>query len=106
MTIILTIISSTLTSYLIHSFSENFLTRDGKRDIKLIFKGRQIHHSFWAVVVAVIALMFTNGHYTLAMLGYSLGNIWQHKLAHNRAGEPGLVFISRLSNNRHSQKKR
>jgi len=90
------LILSSISAYWSHHFVENFLTNNGKKSIRLIIRRRQIHHSFWGIMSIAIALLFTQGFIMLAMIGYGIGNIWQHKLTHNRLGEPGLVFISKV----------
>ena len=91
----ITLFSSLAISFLSHQFSENFLRRNGS-NVRLIIRNYQVHHSFWGMAFIAFALFFATGHYALAMVGYGLGNLWQHKLTHNRVNEKGLVFISRV----------
>ena len=87
-------IISMIATYFSHNYAENFLKRK-HTDPRLIFKKYQIHHSVWGIVVIVIAFIFTSSIYTFIMVGYGIGNIWQHKVAHNKVNEKGMVFITR-----------
>ncbi len=73
------------------------MTRHWTKNIQLRIKGYQIHHSFFGALAIILAVFLAGGVYFFAMLGYGLGNIWQHKLAHNQVNEKGLVFISRIA---------
>ena len=96
MTTSLILLISAVLSFLGHELGEKFFSNGGRKKLKLVFKGRQIHHSFWGAVSIAIAMIFTQGAVSIAILGYGLGNIWQHKITHNRVNERGIVFISKV----------
>ena len=83
-----------ITSFFGHHLGERILTKNRKKNVRLVLKGYQIHHSFWGLIAIVTALIST-GIYTTALFGYGIGNIWQHKKTHNKANEKGMVFITR-----------
>lgn len=89
-----TLLISGTASFFAHHFSEKFFTKNGKKKVKLILKGYQIHHSAWGLL-AIIGALISTGLYATAMFGYGIGNIWQHKRSHNKANENGLVFITK-----------
>ena len=95
MTLYLSFIISATISYLGHHFGEHFFSKRGTRNINLVFKGYQIHHSTWGALVIALAIIFASGVVASAMLGYGIGNIWQHKKTHNAAKEKGMIFISK-----------
>jgi len=90
-----TFLGSAVVAFYSHHYAEKYFTRNWTRNIRLVIKGYQIHHSTWGVLAMAASLVFTSGLMTLALLGYGLGNIWQHKKTHNRINEKGLVFITR-----------
>ena len=86
---------SSITSYFSHHFGERVLS--GKfRDIRLKFRNYQIHHSFWGVLAIILSVIFLSGNTMVAVIGYGIGNILQHKITHNRVSEKGIVFVTRL----------
>ena len=95
MTHAITLVSTTLLAFYAHHYAEKRLTRNWTRDFKLVVKGYQIHHSFFGAVAVLIGLIFTSSFVLTILLGYGLGNIWQHKKTHNRVNEKGLVFITK-----------
>ena len=94
-----TFLVSGIASFFAHHAGEKFFTKNGKRNIRLVFRGYQIHHSFFGVI-AILAAFISAGYTTFALFGYGLGNIWQHKRAHNKANENGMVLITRHNQNR------
>lgn len=92
----ITLLISTFVTFLGHHFGEWFFNRGREKRLKLVIKSFHIHHSFFGLATAAIALIFTGGWLMFVLFGYSLGNIWQHKYTHNRLGEKGLVFLSRI----------
>lgn len=90
--------TSAITSFCAHHAAEKFVTKNGRRDIRLVFRGYHIHHSFFGVAAVACALIFASSVYVFVLFGYGIGNIWQHKYTHNKANEPGMVFISKISN--------
>ncbi len=96
MTYTIAFITSTIISFWAHHFGERFFTGNRTKNIRLVVKGFQVHHSFWGVLVIAIATVFTGGVIMFALLGYGLGNIWQHKKTHNAINERGMVFISKI----------
>jgi len=86
-----------VTSFFGHHFGERFLecffTRR-KKELSLVLKGYQIHHSFFGLL-AILTALITTGIYTTALFGYGIGNIWQHKRTHNKINEKGMVFITK-----------
>lgn len=91
------LVASAGVSFYIHDFlDKNYIGRN-KRDVKLIIRGYHFHHSFFGAIVIVLSLVFSGGGYVMVICcGYGLGNIWQHKLTHNRVQEKGMIFVSRL----------
>lgn len=83
-------------AFLGHEFAERKITKNGEKQVKLIVKGRQIHHSFFGIVFIIFGITALSGMWTVVFLGYGVGNIWHHKFTHNRVGENGLIFISRM----------
>ncbi|HYC79570.1 MAG TPA: hypothetical protein VEC17_00930 [Candidatus Binatia bacterium] len=94
---ILVLLISAAVSFFVHDFLDRRYIGITKRDVKLIVKGYHFHHSFFGAVIIVLALLFTGGGYvTVICCGYGVGNIWQHKLTHNRINEKGMVFVTRF----------
>ena len=90
-------------SFFIHDYLDKNYIGKAKRDIKLILWNLHFHHSFFGALVIALALVFSGGTFlTLVCCGYGVGNIWQHKITHNREKENGMVFITRFyPSNRH-----
>ena len=88
-------ISSGVTAFFAHDWTEKRLTQNGKKQIRLVVKGYQIHHSFFGMLAIFYAILVASGGLAAILIGYGLGNIWQHKVTHNRVNENGLVFISK-----------
>ena len=96
MTYALTLLGSTFIAFFAHHFVEKKLTRNWTRNLRVIIRGYQIHHSTWGAVALVMSIAFTSGLLMMAILGYAIGNIWQHKYTHNRINEPGFIFLSKF----------
>lgn len=92
----LTLAISAVCTFLGHHLGERYFTRGHTRKIRIVLKGYQIHHSFFGILTAAIAIIFTGGWLMFVLFGYSLGNLWQHKYTHNRLGEKGLIFLSKI----------
>lgn len=87
-------------SFYIHDYlDKNYIGRN-HRDVKLIIRGWHLHHSFFGAIAIVVGAVFLGGSLSLVFVGYGLGNIWQHKLTHNRVQEKGMVFVSRVYPNK------
>jgi hypothetical protein len=96
------LVASAGVSFYVHDYLDrNFIGRN-KRDLKLIIQGYHFHHSFFGALIIALGLLFSGGYVAVACCGYGVGNIWQHKLTHNRIQEKGMVFISRLYSNKRS----
>lgn len=94
-----TLFVSGMTSFFGHHFGERFLSKNRKRNVRLVLKGYQVHHSVFGLL-AILAAFISAGYTTFALFGYGLGNIWQHKRTHNKVNEKGMVFITKHSENR------
>ncbi|MDZ4243669.1 MAG: hypothetical protein U1C57_01035 [Candidatus Doudnabacteria bacterium] len=92
---ILTLSLSSLVAFFAHHHGEKFLKR--RKNIRLILKGYHIHHSLFGAMAIFVGIIFSSGLLMFALLGYGLGNIWQHKYTHNKVNEKGMVFVSRIS---------
>ena len=88
---------SSIIAFYTHSVAEKFLSRGEKKNVRLIFHGIQIHHSFWGAMIAVIGLIFASGVFATVLFGYGVGNIFQHKVTHNRINEKGMVFLTKVT---------
>lgn len=88
---------SSLSSFWGHHFGERFLTKNKKRSVRLVIKNYHVHHSIFGVLAIIAAFIAASSFATIALFGFGLGNIWQHKRAHNKANEKGLVFISKIN---------
>lgn len=87
---------SAAAAYLGHEVAEWFLKQRTGRKIRLVIKKHQIHHSFFGLMMILLAINFFSGVWAIILYGYGLGNIWQHKITHNRTNESGMVFISKI----------
>jgi hypothetical protein len=83
-------------SYLIHDKIEKKLTRNWTRNVRLVLFKYQFHHSFFGALFIIIAIFTLSGAVSLICIGYGIGNIWQHKITHNRMNEKGMVFINKV----------
>ena len=91
------LILSSLSSFWGHHFGERFF--DKKRDKCLVIKNYHIHHSVFGILAITAAITMASSFTTLALFGFGIGNIWQHKRTHNKVNERGLVFISKVNSN-------
>ncbi|PIR97392.1 MAG: hypothetical protein COT91_01655 [Candidatus Doudnabacteria bacterium CG10_big_fil_rev_8_21_14_0_10_41_10] len=89
-------LGSAVTSFYAHHFAEKFFTRNWTRNIRLIFKGYQIHHSTFGAMAIVVAVIIAGSFFAVVLFGYGLGNVWQHKKTHNKFDQKGMVFISKI----------
>ncbi len=89
------ILSSATVSYFAHHWAEAFLKNRGA-NIRLVVKGYHVHHSFFGALFLLIGIVFTSSVVAAIMAGYGVGNLWHHKITHNRAQEKGLVFLNKL----------
>lgn len=95
------LIASAGLSFFIHDFLDKNYIGKHKRDVKLVVWGVHFHHSFFGALVIALALVFSFGTFaTVVCCGYGVGNIWQHKITHNREKEKGMVFITRVYPNK------
>jgi hypothetical protein len=90
------LVASAGVSFYVHDFLDKNYIGKNKRDVKLIIRGYHFHHSFFGAMIIALGLLFSGGYVALVCCGYGVGNIWQHKLIHNRLQEKGMVFVSRL----------
>lgn len=89
-------ITSILIAWLGHHWGEKIFTRNGRRQLKIIIKGYHVHHSCFGIVAIIGALVAASAVSAAMLVGYGIGNIWQHKHTHNRVNEKGFVFISKV----------
>jgi hypothetical protein len=92
----LLITAAALVSFSAHDLFESILGRH-KHHFVIKIRGYHLHHSFFGMLIAVVGLAYASGIIALICCGYGLGNIWQHKIAHNRVAEKGMVFITKAS---------
>ena len=92
---IATIVSAAAT-FFAHYAAERLIAKKRKKGVRFVLRGYHIHHSFFGIVLLAAALTVAGGIYAFIMFGYGIGNLWQHKYTHNKANEPGMVFIQRL----------
>jgi hypothetical protein len=92
----LVLLTSGITAFFAHNFGERYITDNGQKQVRIIVKGYQLHHSVFGALTILIAIVFLSGTWAVIFFGYGVGNIWQHKITHNRVNENGLVFISKL----------
>jgi hypothetical protein len=97
MNYVLVLLISAAVSFFVHDFLDRNYIGLNKRNIRLVLRGYHIHHSFVGALVIACAFLFSGGGYVaFACYGYGMGNIWQHKVTHNRVKQKGMVFITRL----------
>ncbi|MBX4187854.1 MAG: hypothetical protein KW793_01825 [Candidatus Doudnabacteria bacterium] len=89
-------------AFFVHDYLDRHYTGRRKRNIRIIIRGYHFHHSFFGVMIIALGLLFSGGGFmAFACYGYGVGNIWQHKLTHNRVRQRGMVFVTRFhSHNR------
>ncbi len=99
----LVLLASAGTAFLVHDIlDKRWIGRD-HANMRLIVRGYHFHHSFFGALIILIALLFTSGGLvTVICCGYGVGNIWQHKLTHNRIKEKGMVFVTKMQRGRRS----
>jgi hypothetical protein len=66
-----------------------------KIKFRFIVFGWHFHHSVLGILVGLAGFAFASGGVLLVCCGYTVGNLLQHKVAHNRVNEPGMVFVTR-----------
>ena len=94
----LVLIISIAVSFLAHDVIDRKWLGRKKRNLKLVIGKYHIHHSLFGALFILSWPLFTGPGYVMCICcGYGVGNIWQHKLTHNRVKEKGMVFITRYS---------
>jgi hypothetical protein len=97
MNYVLVLLLSAVVSFYVHDFLDRKWIGRKKLNLRLIVKGYHFHHSFFGALVILGALLFTGGGFvTVICCGYGVGNIFQHKLTHNRVKEKGMVFVTKF----------
>ncbi|KKW29499.1 MAG: hypothetical protein A3K06_01490 [Candidatus Doudnabacteria bacterium RIFCSPHIGHO2_01_52_17] len=97
MNYVVTLTLSVSLSFLGHHFAESLLKRRRGSLPRLVLRGYRVHHSFFGALAVVIGLAFAGSYPLLATLGYGIGNLWQHKRAHNQENEKGMTLLTRVT---------
>ncbi len=93
--IFLTLAISAIISFLAHHWGEKFVIHKRNKPFRIIIKGYQFHHSCFGVLAIFAAPILASTLIMVAMLGFGIGNLWQHKKTHNSVNEKGFIFISK-----------
>jgi hypothetical protein len=91
-------LSATGASYGFHTAFETLASRRAE-PVRLIIGNYHLHHSVLGIFSIIVGIAAWPAVLAPVALGYGVGNIWQHKLVHNKVNEKGLVFVDRFPKN-------